>query len=151
MCYSQRKELEDSQQSSHKEQVDALWSRLEAASEAHKQQVQQLQEKQQELVMQLEQRDADCCQVSICFRFHKSGSRHTMAQAAAVKEKDAGLMSNKNLVVHETLQAAAAQQGRSVQLLKGTECFLDCSSGSYNMLAARVFHIVSSASCTAMV
>ncbi|KAL0025519.1 hypothetical protein WJX77_008758 [Trebouxia sp. C0004] len=61
---SQRKELEDSQQSSHKEQVDALWSRLEAASEAHKQQVQQLQEKQQqELVMQLEQRDAACSQV----------------------------------------------------------------------------------------
>ena len=66
LCYSQRKELEDSQQSSHKEQVDALWSRLEAASEAHKQ---QLQDKQQDLVMQLEQRDADCCQVSICFRF----------------------------------------------------------------------------------
>ncbi|KAL0050716.1 hypothetical protein WJX82_005679 [Trebouxia sp. C0006] len=60
---SQRKELEDSQQSSHKEQVDALWSRLEAASEAHKQQVQQLQDKQQELVVQLEQRDADCSQV----------------------------------------------------------------------------------------
>jgi predicted transcriptional regulator len=64
MYCSQRKEVEDSQQSSHKEQVDALWSRLEAASEAHKQQVQQLQEKQQELVMQLEQRDADCAQVN---------------------------------------------------------------------------------------
>ena len=69
LCYSQRKELEDSQQSSHKEQVDALWSRLEAASEAHKQQVQQLQDKQQDLVMQLEQHDADCCQVSTCFKF----------------------------------------------------------------------------------
>ncbi|DBA86821.1 TPA: hypothetical protein ACH3X2_005404 [Trebouxia sp. C0005] len=60
---SQRQELEDSQLSSHKEQVDALWSRLEAASEAHKQQVQQLQEKQHNLVMQLEQRDADRSQV----------------------------------------------------------------------------------------
>ena len=56
--------MEDRQQSSHKDQVDALWSRLEAASEAHKQQVQQLQEKQQELVMQLEQRDTDRSQVS---------------------------------------------------------------------------------------
>jgi len=94
LCYSQRKELEDSQQSSHKEQVDALWSRLEAASEAHKQ---QLQEKQQELVMQLEHRDAECSQVSICFRIHKSSSRHTMrTQAAAVKAKDAGLTRNKD-------------------------------------------------------
>lgn len=97
LCYSQRKELEDSQQSSHKEQVDALWSRLEAASEAHKQQVQQLQEKQQELVMQLEHCDAECSQVSICFRIHKSSSRHTMrTQAAAVKAKDAGLTRNKD-------------------------------------------------------
>lgn len=94
LCYSQRKELEDSQQSSHKEQVDALWSRLEAASEAHKQ---QLQEKQQELVMQLEHCDAECSQVSICFRIHKSSSRHTMrTQAAAVKAKDAGLTRNKD-------------------------------------------------------
>lgn len=62
-CHSERKELEDSQQSSHKEQVDALWQRLEAAAEAHKQEVQQLQGQQQDLVTQLEKREADCCQV----------------------------------------------------------------------------------------
>ncbi len=50
--------------------MDALWQRLEAASEAHKQEVQQLQEKQQELVTQLEQRDAVHTQVHMVDTWH---------------------------------------------------------------------------------
>ena len=101
MYYSQRKELEDSQQSSHKEQVDALWSRLEAASEAHKQQVQQLQEKQQELVMQLEQRDTDRSQVSELLlqvsqeQQQQAYNAHTSCSCEGEEVKDAGAMSNK--------------------------------------------------------
>ena len=55
------------QQSAHQEQVGALWHRLEAASEGHKLEVLQLQEKLQELAGKLEQRDTVCQQARGCF------------------------------------------------------------------------------------
>ncbi len=124
MCHSQRKELEDSQQSSHKEQVDALWSRLEAASEAHKQQVQQLQDKQQELVVQLEQRDADCSQVSEhLLQVSQEQQQQTYKDISCCCEGErCWFHEQQNLVVHvqgmlQLLRSEAAQQGCSVHAL----------------------------------
>ena len=45
----QRKAEEDTQQSSHKEQVDALWQRLEDTATAHTEEVQQLQQQLQDM------------------------------------------------------------------------------------------------------
>ena len=49
MCVCrQRRAEEDTQQSSHKEQVNALWQRLEDAATAHKEEVQQLKQQLQD-------------------------------------------------------------------------------------------------------
>lgn len=114
--------------------MDALWSRLEAASEAHKQQVQQLQEKQHNLVMQLEQRDADRSQVSEHLLQVSQEQQHLAYRdtSCSCEAKDAGLMRNRKWwhIKHCMLQLLipAAQQRRSVHLLKGTDCFLECTA-----------------------
>lgn len=112
MCYSQRQEVEDRQQSSHKEQVDALWSRLEAASEAHKQQVQQLQE----VVVQLEQRDTDRSQVSEHLLQVASQTAQFPVQIGQVKST--GQATSIKLVhvqVQQQLEAQQAQHAAQVE------------------------------------
>jgi len=100
--------------------VDALWSRLEAASEAHKQQVQQLQEKQQDLVMQLEQRDADCSQVSehLLQVAQEQQQQAYKAISCCCEGEKCWFGEQQDLVVHvqdmpRLLASGAAQQGQS--------------------------------------
>ena len=60
----QRKAEEDTQQSSHKEQVDALWQRLEDAATAHKEEVQQSQQQLQDASRTHEQAEQEWRQMT---------------------------------------------------------------------------------------
>ena len=69
----QRKAAEDTQQSSHKEQVEALWQRLENAATAHTEEVQQLQQQLQD--------------ASNTHEEEERGMRQMVADASAAQEQ----------------------------------------------------------------